>query len=373
MKLVQNLAIENLSGLPEIHRKNSERQYVYIGNIPQTMHASDLRNFFKDFTEKNAFECFHFRHRPETNAISGTNLKLEIKRTCCCIVNVKTKFKGSFIDKYNKKEWYNRRGEFLNSFANVKLLNIIQNKSDSLKFKSRSELRSNTHEKEENINFEELKSLIELNPPNDVMPHGNVGTPTKYFLRLISECKMPSSVLKKLDIEFPSAFKRNCFYRSVPMDYSTIQSGNNFSKGKFDYTFDRHHNTSYRQTQVKKEADNSGDTTKTLGICDVKREMNLKDSTEDYVNGSIRVSGKTDISSKGNCETEESEKEDCDVEDWERYESLHDNVDNQDRPKERMFEEDIELKWEKGKNFETILSFHLISLDHGKKLSYLSK
>ena len=101
--------------------------------------------------------------------------------------------------------------------------------------------------------------------------------------------------------------------------------------------------------------------------------MNLKDSTEDYVNGSIRVSGKTDISSKGNCETEESEKEDCDVEDWERYESLHDNVDNQDRPKERMFEEDIELKWEKGKNFETILSFHLISLDHGKKLSYLSK
>ena len=49
MKLVQNLAIENLSGLPEIHRKNSERQYVYIGNIPQTMHASDLRNFFKDF------------------------------------------------------------------------------------------------------------------------------------------------------------------------------------------------------------------------------------------------------------------------------------------------------------------------------------
>ena len=375
MKIVQNLAIENLNGLPEIHKKNSERQYVYIGNIPQAMHSSDLRNFFKDVTEKNAFECFHFRHRPETNAISGTNLKLEIKRTCCCIVKVKTKFKSSFIDKYNKKEWYNRRGEFLNSFANVKLLNVIQNKSDPIKYKSKSEVRSNTHEEEENINFEELKSLIELNPPNDVMPHGNVGTPTKYFLKLISECKMPSSVLKKLDIEFPSTFKRNTFYSSVPMDYCTIQSGNNLNKGKSGYAFDRHRNTSHRQTQITKEADNSEDTSKTLGNCDVKREVNLNDSTEDYVNGKtdIRVSGKTDISSEGNCGAEESEKEDCDAEDWERYESLHDNVDNQDRPKERMFEEDIELKWEKGKNFETIFNFHLISLDHGKKLPYLSK
>ena len=375
MKIVQNLAIENLNGLPEIHKKNSERQYVYIGNIPQAMHSSDLRNFFKDFTEKNAFECFHFRHRPETNAISGTNLKLEIKRTCCCIVKVKTKFKSSFIDKYNKKEWYNRRGEFLNSFANVKLLNVIQNKSDPIKYKSKSEVRSNTHEEEENINFEELKSLIELNPPNNVMPHGNVGTPTKYFLKLISECKMPSSVLKKLDIEFPSTFKRNTFYSSVPMDYCTIQSGSNLNKGKSGYAFDRHRNTSHRQTQITKEADNSGDTSKTLGNCDVKREVNLNDSTEDYVNGKtdIRVSGKTDISSEGNCGAEESEKEDCDAEDWERYESLHDNVDNQDRPKERMFEEDIELKWEKGKNFETIFNFHLISLDHGKKLPYLSK
>ena len=373
IKLVKNLEIENLSSLPEIHRKNRERQYIYIGNIPQTMHASDLRNFFKDFTEKNAFECFHFRHRPETNAISGKNLKFEIKKTCCCIVKVKTKFKGSFIDKYNKKEWYNRRGDFLNSFTNVKLLNIIQNKSDPMKYKSKSEVRCNTHEKEENINFEELKSLVELNPPNDVMPHGNVGTPTKYFLKLISECKMPSSVLKKLDIEFPSTFKRNNFYSSVPMDYRTIHSGNNLSKGKFGYAFDRHYSTGHRQTQITKEADNSGDTSNNLGNFHLTRETNLKDSTEDYVNGNIRVPRKTDISSEGDCGLEESEKEDYDAEDWDRYESLHDNVDNQDRPKERMFEEDIELKWEKGKNVVTILSFHLISLDHCKNLPYLSK
>jgi len=35
-------------------------------------------------------------------------------------------------------------------------------------------------------------------------------------------------------------------------------------------------------------------------------------------------------------------------EEWERHEALHDDVTSQDRCKERLFEEEIELKWEKG-------------------------
>lgn len=40
----------------------------------------------------------------------------------------------------------------------------------------------------------------------------------------------------------------------------------------------------------------------------------------------------------------ESESE----EEWDRHEALHDDVTGQERTKERLFEEKIELKWEKG-------------------------
>lgn len=35
-------------------------------------------------------------------------------------------------------------------------------------------------------------------------------------------------------------------------------------------------------------------------------------------------------------------------EEWERHEALHEDVTSQERTKERLFEEKIELKWEKG-------------------------
>lgn len=35
-------------------------------------------------------------------------------------------------------------------------------------------------------------------------------------------------------------------------------------------------------------------------------------------------------------------------EEWERHEALHDDVTSQERSKERLFEEEVELKWEKG-------------------------
>jgi len=44
----------------------------------------------------------------------------------------------------------------------------------------------------------------------------------------------------------------------------------------------------------------------------------------------------------------ETNDDDSDAEEWDRHESLHNDVTSQERTKERLFEEDIELKWEKG-------------------------
>ncbi|XP_059424567.1 G patch domain-containing protein 3 isoform X1 [Carassius carassius] len=55
-------------------------------------------------------------------------------------------------------------------------------------------------------------------------------------------------------------------------------------------------------------------------------------------------------SQESGSEEELSDPDDDDdrCEEWERHEALHDDVTSQERSKERLFEEEIELKWEKG-------------------------
>ncbi|MPC17253.1 G patch domain-containing protein 3 [Portunus trituberculatus] len=47
--------------------------YFIIANIPENFHSADLRNFFSEFIEKEAFNCFHFRHRPHSNLLNILN------------------------------------------------------------------------------------------------------------------------------------------------------------------------------------------------------------------------------------------------------------------------------------------------------------
>lgn len=42
-----------------------------------------------------------------------------------------------------------------------------------------------------------MNNLIELKPPKNVYPQGNVGTPTSYFLNEINACRLPSTIISK--------------------------------------------------------------------------------------------------------------------------------------------------------------------------------
>lgn len=60
-------------------------------------------------------------------------------------------------------------------------------------------------------------------------------------------------------------------------------------------------------------------------------------------------------------------------EEWERHEALHEDVTRQERTTERLFEEEIELKWEKGGSglvFYTDAQFW--QEEEGGKAGYLS-
>ena len=70
-----------------------------------------------------------------------------------------------------------------------------------------------------NITQEDIKKMPEMNPP-DMMPQGNVGTASSYFLKQIQLCKLPPSIIRKLGIVFPKTRAKKQ-YSEVNFDYDT--------------------------------------------------------------------------------------------------------------------------------------------------------
>jgi len=371
--------------LVKVTRAEETYQHVFIGNIPLALKTSDLRIYFKEFVEKGAFKLFHYRHRPETNAVrpesntetlvhTESKSNVEESKTCCCITQVFDEYVYDLIDSFHKSSW-RKNHTLLNTIANIKLLKVKSIRDDALAFQSKVELKSNKHENDQEIYQDELKKLIELNPPAEVMPNGNVGTTTKYFLKMISECKMPTSVLKRLGIEFPKSAKKKA-YSNVQMNYE------NFANHSRNFRSNKDKNISemvkpHDKYLLKKPSDPlKPENEATDKNSDIKftadNETNAQNKNEYFGKVKTQVYKKGKNFTKSGCSKlansrnktgdnenesllnnddlsdDEKETEDHDAEDWERYEALHDDIDNQSRPKERLFEEDIEVKWEKG-------------------------
>lgn len=165
----------------------------------------------------------------------------------------------------------------------------------------------------ESIAEEDLKRLPEFNPPS-FMPYGNVGTPVKVFMELIRACRLPPWIIKKLQLDFPKTGSSRR-YGNVPFKYQDTET--------------------------------------------VIEEERVYTATGDEITeeeGPVARSGVTQPASAEEDEEEQEKEEeqshsddDNDTcEEWERHEALYEDVTQQDRVEERLFEEEIELKWEKG-------------------------
>ena len=113
-----------------------------VTNIPPKFHSADLRDYFSQFIEQKGFDCFHFRHRPESrrkenddNGTEGTapepppesekSLRARLGNfsgrvnnnknplTTCCIVRLTEENSTKFINMYHKKPWVDKTGEVL--------------------------------------------------------------------------------------------------------------------------------------------------------------------------------------------------------------------------------------------------------------------
>ncbi|ESP00950.1 hypothetical protein LOTGIDRAFT_207744 [Lottia gigantea] len=262
--------------------------YAVINNIPAFYHSVDLRNFFSQSVESGHFQCFHFRHRSEKQttekeensketSLQNVN-KSESSKTTCCVIRLTRHNFYYLCQKYNNNNWLDKNGDILSTTCHMSQIQFSTENKDNqkeLEYKTKVEMKNIP---EDRVKFTEsdLLKLPELHPPQ-MMPHGNIGTPTKTFLQYIQECRLPPKIIQKLGLKFPRTKPKKLF-GTVPFDYTQISS----------------HGTQFENTNMETEDDDDG------------------------------------------------------CEEWERHEANYDDPSNKARNKERLFEEKIELKWEKG-------------------------
>ena len=245
--------------------------YALVHNIPATFHSKDLRRFFSNFVHNGRFECFHFRHRPEVKI--GKETEVKSTKTCCCLVQLSEENREKFIQEFHMKKWVFNESElgFRCCISRVK----ISENNNTTECDSGTALKSS-----------DLSKMLELKPPG-LMPNGNVGTSSRYFMDLIRQCKLPSSVIKKLGLDFPQTTKSK-LYSNMPFDYGGKKS----------------------------------------------RKIEQDDNIEEEV---IRRINPPDPDSDP-----DDDNDDC--EEWERHEAFHDDVTQQERTKEKLCEEEMEVR-----------------------------
>ncbi|VDM65375.1 unnamed protein product, partial [Strongylus vulgaris] len=167
--------------------------YCTVRNIPSEMRSKDLRIYFSDYVENGKFHCFHFRHRPEhqqqlsansifidqyvdkleeliyaiQSTVTGQEAKVKKESlTSCCIISFTSReIRSEFIRDYHGSHWKNSEGMDIPRRCFVSAVKVTKG----------NECTSDC------VTDVDLRQMIELRPPL-VMPHGNVGTPTQYFL-----------------------------------------------------------------------------------------------------------------------------------------------------------------------------------------------
>lgn len=249
----------------------------------------------------------------------------EASSTRCCIVRLQGETIHEFVSKYHGKHWTDEKSQELTSrclIMKVKLHDSSSSSDDDIRRLSQSD----------------LEVMPELRPPA-MMPQGNVGTSTNFFLKAIRECRLPPKVISKLRLEFP-VLRRNRKYGSVPFHYEVKTR-------------------SYEGAERLPECD---DTKMRSGL----RHQLLHPCNVEKLNRSGPQLEKVKSDS-------DADDDDDTCEEWERHESLHNDVaarrvdptdiSQQPGTKERLFEEEMEVVWEKGeKKFETGVCTELSAL-----------
>lgn len=279
--------------------EEGQEALILVRNIPSEYHSHNLRKFFSQFVETSRFACFHFRHRPEVKQDSTSDAPTSSSArpsTRCCLVKVKSEDAENVFQRYADQHWTDDNDEELNSKCVLTRVKVANDHDGAV---------PPDGEGERKLARSDLATMPELRPP-PLMPQGNVGTPTEFFLRAIKECRMPPKLISKLKLEFPRSRRRRAM-GAVAFDYDTLKTGRE----------------RFLERQKLDELARSGPKMESLGS-----------------------------------DPEGAQRDDDTCEEWERHEALHNDVaarracegdiSQQPGTKERLFEEEMEVTWDKG-------------------------
>ncbi|NWW55506.1 GPTC3 protein, partial [Ifrita kowaldi] len=224
-------------------------------------------------------------------------------RTCSCLVSVRPGRARRFVRMYSGKRWVGPGGAALPGRCLIRRVRLSPGTGPEASPSSGDGAAAG-----ESVTEAELKRLPEFNPPS-FMPFGNVGTPLSVFLGLIRACRLPPRVIKKLQLDFPKTGSSRR-YGNVPFEYQNTET---VAEEERVYTAAGDEITEGEEpvTQPTRPAEDE--------------EGQEKEEEESH-----------------------SDDDNDTCEEWERHEALHEDVTQQERARERLFEEEIELKWEKG-------------------------
>lgn len=176
-----------------------------------------------------------------------------------------------------------------------------------------------------------VSDILEFSPPSD-MPNGNVGTPTSHFIALIEQCKLSSVVIAKLGLSFPR-LRRRGKYSAVPHTYDE------------DVTSLIEENPEEDEEDMEVSAANGTVLLDDKGyesFCEKQAERQKSEDEAFRRQKSVSRPNESEETSANN------DEDDDETEEWDRFESLHDDPHNVDRGKLKVFEEEQEVVWEKG-------------------------
>ncbi|NXY64238.1 GPTC3 protein, partial [Callaeas wilsoni] len=281
-------------------------QYCLVSGIPAALRSAQLRAYFSQFLEAGGFLCFHYRHRPERPPAGGGG-GASVPRTCSCLVSVRPGRARRFVRMYSGKRWVGPGGAALPGRCLIRRVRLSPETGPEASLRSEDRAAAG-----ESVTEAELKRLPEFNPPA-FMPFGNVGTPLSVFLELIRACRLPPRIIKKLQLDFPKTGSSRR-YGNVPFEYQnteTVAEEGVYTAAGDEITEGEERLSPARVTQPARPAEDE--------------EGQEKEEEESH-----------------------SDDDNDTCEEWERHEALHEDVTQQQRVRERLFEEEIELKWEKG-------------------------
>jgi hypothetical protein len=189
---------------------------VVVSNIANELRSADLRAFFSEWVEANRFVCFHYQHREDTSQKTAG----EGPKTRCCLVKMRSQQDAIlFIKRYDGVRWLHTvrvggelelssacmlrlaRTEDLCPTTTPRHANTDGEQPEAPAYQTRKQKRANA--RKGLLQTRETLVPKDLLPPPG-LPQGNVGTPSKRLVELVSACVVPPAILKGLGVQLSS-------------------------------------------------------------------------------------------------------------------------------------------------------------------------